>query len=139
MSTTCLPSRSVTRRCWPLPTSTARPVLGGITFSNAIFIEGSPVHRSGGSILVGTARYRQGRLTTIALGWASSVDLDLDRGARLVGRARCDRQIAAFLRYRVRDDLTDRAERIDDRGARGIGSEGRQWLERATAIRLSRE
>src|SRR3989338_5148184 len=34
MSTTCWPSRSVTRRCWPARTVTARPCLGGITCSN---------------------------------------------------------------------------------------------------------
>src|SRR3989338_11525813 len=34
MSTTCLPSRSMTRRCWPARTVTARPCLGGITCSN---------------------------------------------------------------------------------------------------------
>src|SRR5213593_1384406 len=46
MLTTCLPSRSVTRSCWPRLTVTASPRLGGITCSNTTRTSGAPFRSS---------------------------------------------------------------------------------------------
>ena len=68
-----------------------------------------------------------------------SLRLDLHGSAVLVGGTGSDDEITALHPLLSLHNLADRADRVDDRCARRIRRECRQWLQDATTVRSIRE